>query len=298
MKKQVWTEFLGKEWVKWVVILFVVASFSFDGYQFQVLRMRNLAMQSELDQFQSALQISQKRLQGLQMENQSVNDALTTETQNSDLFAGQIQNLTSTVGVLEKLSQTDSQLLEKYSKVYFLNENYVPKNLIDIDPKYLYEKNKEVQIQAQVWPHLQKLLDDASSQGVNILIASGYRSFAAQAALKTSYKMTYGSGANKFSADQGYSEHQLGTTVDFTTQAIGGGLTGFDKTDAYKWLLDNAYKYGFIMSYPKENKYYIFEPWHFRFVSILLATRLHSDNNYFYALDQRDISQYLLNFFD
>jgi D-alanyl-D-alanine carboxypeptidase len=88
--------------------------------------------------------------------------------------------------------------------------------------------------------------------------------------LKSQYRVTYGAGtANSFSADQGYSEHQLGTTVDFTTPKVGGTLTGFDKTDSYKWLQNNAYKYGFILSYPSSNGYYIFEPWHWRFVGLI-----------------------------
>jgi hypothetical protein len=119
-----------------------------------------------------------------------------------------------------------------------------------------------------------------------------------QASLKSAYTTSYGSGANKFSADQGYSEHQLGTTLDFNTTKRSSVLSGFDKTPEYKWLTENAYKYGFVISYPKENKYYIYEPWHWRFVGISLATRIHDDNTYLYALDQRDIDTYLINLFD
>ena len=108
----------------------------------------------------------------------------------------------------------------------------------------------------------------------------------------------YGSGANKFSADQGYSEHQLGTTVDFTTPDIGAGFSKFETTAAYTWLTDNAYKYGFALSYPKNNAYYQFEPWHWRFVGVELATKLHNDNMYFYDLNQRIIDTYLVYIFD
>ena len=81
----------------------------------------------------------------------------------------------------------------------------------------------------------------------------------------------YGSGANSFSADQGYSEHQLGTTVDFSTSSLGGSLNGFDQTEAYEWLDKNAHRFGFILSYSKDNAYYIYEPWHWRFVGKDLA---------------------------
>jgi D-alanyl-D-alanine carboxypeptidase len=130
-------------------------------------------------------------------------------------------------------------------------------------------------------------------------VVSAYRSFGEQSSLKASYKRTYGAGtANSFSADQGYSEHQLGTTIDFTTTILGANFAGFDKSDAYEWLLDNAYKYGFIISYPKTNAYYTYEPWHWRFVGVELATKLHDDNQHFYDLDQRAINGYLVNLFD
>src|SRR5690606_18737682 len=108
----------------------------------------------------------------------------------------------------------------------------------------------------------------------------------------------YGSGANAFSADQGFSEHQLGTTVDFTTTGLGGGLQGFGNTPAYQWLVQNAYKYGFVLSYPEDNAYYVFEPWHWRYVGEDLAEDLHDDDQHFYDLPQREIDQYLLHIFD
>ncbi len=143
------------------------------------------------------------------------------------------------------------------------------------------------------------MLDDAAST-TTIQIASAYRSFDTQESLKTSYKVIYGAGsANQFSADQGYSEHQLGTAVDLITPSMKGSLTtAFDKTPASLWLNDNAYKYGFILSYPKGNTYYQYEPWHWRFVGVQLATRLHNENKHFYDLDQRDINTYLVNIFD
>ena len=142
------------------------------------------------------------------------------------------------------------------------------------------------------------MLDDANTEAVDLKIISAFRSFDTQSTLKSAYKVTFGSGANKFSADQGYSEHQLGTTVDFTTIKLGTNNSTFEKTPGYQWLVKNAYKYGFILSYPKGNAYYIFEPWHWRFVGKNLAQRLHDENKNFYDLDQRDINEYLITLFD
>jgi D-alanyl-D-alanine carboxypeptidase len=111
--------------------------------------------------------------------------------------------------------------------------------------------------------------------------------------------VTYGAGtANQFSADQGYSEHQLGTTVDFTTSSVGATFSGFEDTESYRWLRDEAHRYGFVLSYPPNNSYYQFEPWHWRFVGVDLAQDLHQDDTYFYDLDQREINEYLITLFD
>ena len=225
--------------------------------------------------------------------------AETTEQQAIiDSFSGQIQGISSTVGVLEKLAKTDPELLQKYSKVYFLNENYVPSRLVDINRDLVYEGTTNFLIQADVWPHLERLLRDARANGIELLVASAFRSFDTQASLKAGYTFTYGSGSNQFSADQGYSEHQLGTSVDFTTPAVGGVFSKFEADEAYKWLTDNAYRYGFVLSYPKGNAYYKFEPWHWRFVGIELATYLHNEGKFFYELDQRELDTYLVKLFD
>lgn len=278
--------------------ILIVSSIVFNTYLYTVLRSENLSLKSDLDSFETALSISQKKLSSTTMEKVAVSNSLAKEKENTTFFQSQIQNLAGTVGVLEKLSKTDAELLKKYSKVYFLNENYVPESVSVIDSKYVFQKEKTTEINTKVLPYLQNLIDDANKTGLNLLILSGYRSFHTQASLKSAYKVTYGSGANKFSADQGYSEHQLGTTVDFTNNKIGAVLSGFDKTPEYEWLLNNAHKYGFILSYPKDNAYYIFEPWHWRYVGVELATKLYDEKLSFYSLDQRILDSYLLNLFN
>lgn len=213
-------------------------------------------------------------------------------------LAERIEEVTDTVGVLDKLSKTDRELLQKYSKVYFLNEHYVPDSLRDIPLTHLYDESRAQQIHTKVWPYLEDMILDAASDGVTLWIKSAYRSFGTQSELKSGYTVVYGTGANVFSADQGYSEHQLGTTVDFTTRGVQGALEGFENTAAYQWLAENAYKYGFTLSYPEGNTYYVFEPWHWRFVGVELATKLKNDSKNFYDVDQREINGYLISIFD
>ncbi len=298
MEKAIKSNITREKLVIFACIVLFVASIAYDGYIFWNLRKENLSLKSQVEVFDTALKIAQKNLNKTSGEKDAVTTLLTVERQNSTYMQSQIQDITSTVGQLKKLSETDVELLKKYSKIYFLNENYVPLKLSDVDVKYLNIKNKQVQVHADILPHLNAMLESAKSQGVEIQILSGYRSFSTQASLKSEYRTSYGSGANKFSADQGYSEHQLGTTLDFTTEKVGAVLAGFDKTEAYKWMVLNAHKYGFILSYPKNNAYYVYEPWHWRYVGVALATKLHDQNINFYDASQRDIDQYLANIFD
>ncbi len=295
-------KYIKKAWIRNVTIataiILIIASISYDGYVFYTMHNQNKSLTDEINLYNEALKITQRNLYKVTDEKQAILTILGAERQTNTYIQNQIQDITSTVGQLQKLSETDVELLKKYSKVYFLNENYVPPRLTLVEEQYLNIKNKPVEVLSDIYPKLKKMLDDARANGINIEILSGYRSFATQASLKSNYKVTYGYGANKFSADQGYSEHQLGTTLDLTTPKIGSALSGFEKTEAYSWLMSNAYKYGFILSYPKNNTYYIFEPWHWRYVGVPLSTKLHEENLNFYDVPQRDIDQYLINLFD
>lgn len=209
------------------------------------------------------------------------------------------KNLEERVVSLDKLNKIDPQLLKKYSKVYFLNENYTPSEIQTIPSDYTFNKKNEYKIQVDVVYFLEHMIDDARKEGLDPLVISAYRSFTTQAKLKAQNKVTYGvSTANRFVAEQGYSEHQLGTTVDLTNTLIADASPAFEKTKEFIWLQNNAYKYGFILSYPKGNAYYAYEPWHWRFVGKALALQLYADSISFYNLDQRFIDGYLLKMFD
>jgi LAS superfamily LD-carboxypeptidase LdcB len=247
---------------------------------------------------QESTTILQNQINELTQKNEELMSVLTEEQKkNLDLEKLKRKNERK-IDTLEKLTTLDPELLKKYSKVFFLSENYSPSKLTEIPEEFRIKEDKDLQILEEVEPFLTKLLEDAQNDGVHLRVISAYRSFDEQKSLKSNYTTTYGVGANKFSADQGYSEHQLGTTVDFGTPEVTGAYMSFEKTEAFIWLKDNAYKYGFIMSYPHDNTYYQYEPWHWRFVGEDLAEDLHDDNKNFYELDQREIDEYLLEIFD
>ncbi len=308
--KKMWN-FCTKEVIA-AAVLIMLAGVSYGGYRFRLTVL-------DLHETKTSLAESQDKAKTLQEENtllieanaRLAEDLATAKDENANIslslaseqtknlmFEGQIKAIGNTVGTLEKLSKTDKELLQKYSKVYFLNENYIPSSLSGVASTSVYEEGKTIFVHAKVEPFLSRLLIAAAANQTPIQIISGYRSFGEQAALKSEYKVVFGSGANAFSADQGYSEHQLGTTVDFTTPSLGMDFTQFSKSKAYAWLVENAYQYGFVLSYPKNNTYYQFEPWHWRFVGVPLATKLYNNKQYFYDLEQREIDAYLVSIFD
>jgi len=240
----------------------------------------------------------EKKISEISSENIKLIIGLRNEKNKNKEFESQINEITGIVKNLNKLVKTDEELLQKYSKVYFLNEHYVPSELSEIPEVYIYEKGRILKIHTNVLPFLNQLMKSAESDNIDLKIISAYRSFGEQSILKSEYSVVYGVGANKFSADQGYSEHQLGTAIDFTTSKTGPNFLQFKNTESYIWLQDNAYKFGFILSYPKKNEYYEYEPWHWRFVGTNLAKRLKEDNENFYNLNQSFIDAYLLSIFD
>ena len=292
-----------------VIIIIGLGAAGFLGYQAYQLNKDKIGLESELSlsrenlasttkSFQTKINSIEEELSKTKIERDDFELKYNEERNRLDYLSSQIQGIQGAVGILEKLKKIDPELLKKYSKVYFLNENYVPEMFIKIDSKYTYNTKEDYLFYERVWPFLENLLTAAGNAGTDIKVISAYRSFGKQSDLKSSYTFIYGSGANRFSADQGYSEHQLGTTIDFTTPKIGASYSGFEKTPTYQWLLENAYVYGFILSYPENNQYYQFEPWHWRFVGRALADKLHQDGRNFYDLDQREIDQYLISFFD
>ncbi|MEJ0053249.1 MAG: M15 family metallopeptidase [bacterium] len=273
------------------LVALAVAGASYGWYRYQALA-NDLAASKE-----QAANLSTELAQA-NADRDSLSEAYETEKGKNKEFEDQIGEISHTVGTLTKLSKIDPELLQKYSKVFFLSDNYVPADLTDIDTNYLFDPKKPAQFEEHAYSFLRDMIDDAEDDGIDLRVISAYRSFGTQAALKSNYVVTYGTGANKFSADQGYSEHQLGTALDFTTPELGTAFDSFAATKAYAWLEKYGYKYGFILSYPQGNTYYQFEPWHWRFVGVKLARYLHNQDKNFYDLDQRTIDSYLISIFD
>ncbi len=290
-------ELLNKKF-DWTIAATILLGLGFLGMIFYVEH-RYDAAQKEYEGKQSKTNETLLALDGkIKSLGEALESTLTEEQKKNEELRDALDDVTDSIETLGRVATTDRDLLKKYSKTYFLNENYAPLDLKIIPAEWRSATSSNYQILADVAPYLEDLFEAAEDDGLDLLAQSAYRSFGTQSQLKAAYTVTYGAGANRFSADQGYSEHQLGTTLDFTTKNLSGNLEGFENTPEYKWLLENAYKYGFIISYPSGNAYYKFEPWHWRFVGQDLAKKLHSDGVFFYDVEQRVIDSYLTRIFD
>ena len=134
-------------------------------------------------------------------------------------------------------------------------------------------------VRNKIIPDLAALASAARRAGKPLAVRSAYRSYEYQRSLFDTYVRTRGyTTAIKFSARPGHSEHQLGTTLDFTTAPGAPLSSSFGESPAGKWLARHGWKYGFVMSYPKGQRRvscYGYEPWHWRYVGRDLARRIH-----------------------
>ena len=119
----------------------------------------------------------------------------------------------------------------------------------------------------------------AESGKGTLILNSGFRTYKNQQGLYNRTRDARGLAvAEKLSARPGHSEHQLGLAADFSVKGSGCAImVCFGSTEAGIWLAENANKYGFILRYPKGFKPitgFQYEPWHFRYVGVELATEM------------------------
>ena len=174
-----------------------------------------------------------------------------------------------------EISYNNSLLTNKF---YQLSEDYEPTDLKDISNVYSYGENQKLRNDA--YNAFIEMFNDAKKENVTLIINSSYRSYQDQKETYEKYLTWYGEDeTNKLAAKPGFSEHQTGLAVDI--QTYGSNKSNFEQTDAFKWLQDNAYKYGFILRYPKDKEYltgYSYESWHYRYVGTEIAQYI-KDNN-------------------
>lgn len=173
------------------------------------------------------------------------------------------------------------------NKENMLSIDYIPKNMYIVDNNennfhnYLIDNIKPM-LRMEVKPYIEKLIHDANNNGINIIVDSAFRSGNYQQMILDKLISEKGNEAYKLIALPGASEHQTGLAVDFAIYENGIYNDDIKEDDKEAiWLKDNAWKYGFILRYPKGKEDitgFNFEPWHYRFVGLELAFELYQTN--------------------
>jgi D-alanyl-D-alanine carboxypeptidase len=114
-------------------------------------------------------------------------------------------------------------------------------------------------------------------------VQSSYRSYPVQVRVYNGWVSSLGiKQADIQSARPGYSEHQTGMAVDISSVPLKCTLNAcFGQTSQGKWLAANAYRFGYLLRYPADKTQvtgYEYEPWHFRYIGVSLATEMHNEN--------------------
>jgi len=174
-------------------------------------------------------------------------------------------------------TDTSKDTLIIVNKFYYLDQNFEPNDLVSVEN---YGRSS-VRLSSVAFEAYKKMADAAKNNGLDIYIRSGYRSYTDQQNMYNYYVSNDGVvEADTYSARAGHSEHQTGLAVDLI-KGTNGSYDGFKNTEEFEWMKDNAHKYGFILRYTKDNEYitgYIYEPWHYRYVGVDVATYIYENN--------------------
>ena len=167
-------------------------------------------------------------------------------------------------------------LLMLVNKYNYVSNNFKPDNLVKVSKfavnnMYLNKTCMEAFI---------SLASDALKEGYNIRAISTYRTYDYQNNLYNKYAKKDGvDKADTYSARPGFSEHHTGLAIDVDN--IKTNFNNFQDTDEFKWMQENAYKYGFILRYPSDKvdiTGYMYEPWHYRYVGREIAKIIKEKN--------------------
>jgi len=172
-----------------------------------------------------------------------------------------------------KPADTSMGTLILVNKYYSIDSNY------NADLETLGDAYGKGKMNKEAAKHFREMVDAAKKDGIKLKSVSPYRSYSSQKSIYNNYVSRDGvKKADTYSARPGHSEHNTGLAVDINTAS---SSAHFENTKEYKWLIDNSYKYGFILRYPEDKMFitgYKFEPWHYRYLNVETATKVHEMN--------------------
>ena len=150
----------------------------------------------------------------------------------------------------------------------FAQKDWAPSDLVDFEGQ---------QLRAEAAQAARTMMDAAKAEGVTLTVSSAYRSYAVQQQTYQHWVSVNGQKvADQLSARPGYSEHQTGLAIDFSSPEGCRLEECYEDTRAGRGLAKNAQNYGFILRFPKGQQAvtgYLFEPWHYRYLGKDLTAR-------------------------
>lgn len=165
-------------------------------------------------------------------------------------------------------------ILAPVDKQHRLPADCAPGDLVALPGAYTAVAHDQL-MRAEAADAAVRLFEGAIADGVYIYAVSSYRSYDDQVVTFNYHVGNLGEEeAARISARPGHSEHQLGTTTDVVSASSGYTLDGFVGTAEADWVAENAWRYGFIVSYPPGMESvtgYVYEPWHIRYVGEAVA---------------------------
>lgn len=180
-------------------------------------------------------------------------------------------------------TRSGDDLLVLVNKTYQLPQDYAPSDLVSASLSGI-RLGSGFLVRNILINDLKDMVNAANTDGIDLSVVSAYRSYQDQVSTYNYWKTVNGGNADaadKISARAGYSQHQLGTAIDFSTSEIADGLNGqFTNTKASKWLYNYSWEYGFVISYPEGYEGitgYSFESWHYRYIGVANAKEMHDN---------------------
>lgn len=189
-----------------------------------------------------------------------------TEASGHHCAAGNTEEMTSLLRLVNKSDET------------VLDAQWAPDDMVSLAKDHLVPGAKGA-LRAEAADAVARMLEAGKVEGHELLVRSAFRSYKKQGRIFQNKSHRYGlESASRRSARAGHSQHQLGTTVDIVLPRYRNRITQrIAKSSEYEWLVANAHRFGFALSYPRgkeELTGYMFEPWHYRYVGIAAATEM------------------------
>jgi len=183
-----------------------------------------------------------------------------------DLREGILARPAAFLDLMAQVLDQPADLLVLVDKQHPLPEGYEPPDLVPLKDYKLRTTWPDLMLRKSIMPAVLEMVRAAKADGVTITFSSTYRSYKYQEGLFAREVKMYGREmAERESAHPGFSQHQLGTAIDFGTIS-----DGYEKTREGRWVSAHAGEYGFTLSYPPDYEQitgYRYESWHYRYIT-------------------------------